>query len=245
MLFDKARSEKGIGVSPLFDSYVHWCVYHSIGYICFWAFDFSFLIFFSLAGHVCGCFEFCSNTLTRFDIAIWQNPRTRRFKLLLLYPRTSENPTNPCGKREKVIQIYRERKREERERERESIQNINVVGDGFWGVWKTQGGIMIPARNMPSMIARKNKNNLGGFGSSSSTFTLSQVGVLTFHLLFQRIWLAFFILHHFNSPNSVLIKILKQIWLLSYFHFLTLHHSNKINKPLFCTTNQAKYPSRY
>ncbi|XP_047159277.1 homeobox-leucine zipper protein HDG2-like isoform X2 [Vigna umbellata] len=33
---------------------------------------------------------------------------------------------------------------------------------------------MIPARNMPSMIARKNKNNLGGFGSSS-TFTLAQV----------------------------------------------------------------------
>ena len=35
-------------------------------------------------------------------------------------------------------------------------------------------GIMIPARNMPSMIGRNN-NVVGGFGSSSA-LTLGQVG---------------------------------------------------------------------
>ena len=40
--------------------------------------------------------------------------------------------------------------------------------------------MMIPARNMPSMIARNNNNVGGFFGSSSSPFTLAQVGAFNF-----------------------------------------------------------------
>lgn len=80
--------------------------------------------------------------------------------------------------------------------------------------------MMIPARNMPSMIARNNNNVGGFFGSSSSPFTLAQVGAFNFSPSLSTLLTLTFLFFYFLT--------------FSNFHFFNaLSFESQIKQP-FC-----------